>query len=372
MKQGTACCFGRSVLRSASHLTGPRAVVCVARLWIGVLIAAVLALPNVLWQAANGFPFLELVHNDNPGNFTGSPVGFTLNQILSVNFLLAPLWLAGIIVPFFSARLARFRFLSIGFVVTAIFILITHGKRYYLAGAYPTMFALGAAACTTAASATRRVLGGAGRRERRALASARAAGTSARSFGADDRSHDPPAADRSRGHRRAAHADALRRVRLARARARRGNSVRRVTARRSRESRDLCLELRRGRSNRRLRYRSSARAQRQQPILSVGTARLRRLGRARRQRRSGEVGDDLRLGASRSRTSAPRRTRCRTSAIAQSCSAAACIRRCRSSGRASSITASRISAAPSEGCSQSVSYAGRSPLRSDCATSSNP
>ena len=34
-----------------------------------------------------------------------------------------------------------------------------------------------------------------------------------------------------------------------------------------------------------------------------------------------------------SRTSAPRRTRCRTSAIARSCSAAACTRRCRSSGR---------------------------------------
>ncbi|MGB6517328.1 MAG: glycosyltransferase family 39 protein [Candidatus Cybelea sp.] len=130
-------------------LTGPRAAFASRDLWIGVLIAAVLALPNVLWQAANGFPFLELVHNDNPGNFTGSPIGFTLNQILSVNFLLAPLWLAGIIVPFFSARLARFRFLSIGFVVTAIFILITHGKMYYLAGAYPTMFALGAAAYTT-------------------------------------------------------------------------------------------------------------------------------------------------------------------------------------------------------------------------------
>ncbi|MFZ0365735.1 MAG: glycosyltransferase family 39 protein [Candidatus Cybelea sp.] len=129
-------------------LTGPRSAFAARDLWIGVLIAAVLALPNVLWQAAHGFPFLELVHNDNPGNFTGSPVGFTIGQILSVNVLLAPLWLAGIIVPFFSARLAHFRFLPIGFVVTAILILITHGKSYYLAGAYPTMFALGAAACT--------------------------------------------------------------------------------------------------------------------------------------------------------------------------------------------------------------------------------
>jgi hypothetical protein len=129
-------------------LTGPRAAFRSRDLWIGTLIFAVLALPNVLWQAAHGFPFLELVRNDNAGNFTGSPLSFTIDQILSVNFLLAPLWVTGIVAPFASARLARFRFLSIAFVAMALFILVTHGKSYYLAGAYPTMFALGAAACT--------------------------------------------------------------------------------------------------------------------------------------------------------------------------------------------------------------------------------
>jgi hypothetical protein len=129
-------------------LTGPRAVLRSRDFWIGALVAVLLALPNVLWQAAHGFPFLELVHNDNPGNFTGSPLVFTIDQIFAINFLLAPLWVTGIIAPFVSARLGRFRFLSIAFIVTVLIILITHGKSYYLAGAYPTMFALGAAACT--------------------------------------------------------------------------------------------------------------------------------------------------------------------------------------------------------------------------------
>lgn len=129
-------------------LTGPRAVFRSRDWWSGVLIAAVLALPNVAWQALHNFPFLELVHNDNAGNFTGSPLRFTINQIFSVNFVLAPLWATGIVAPFVSARLSRFRFLSIAFVIMALFILGTHGKSYYLAGAYPTMFALGAAACT--------------------------------------------------------------------------------------------------------------------------------------------------------------------------------------------------------------------------------
>lgn len=129
-------------------LAGPRTALRSRDFWIGSLLFAVLALPNVFWQAAHGFPFLELVRNDNAGNFTGTPLYFTMDQILAVNVVLAPLWIAAIVAPFASARLTRFRFLSIAFVVMAVFILTTHGKSYYLAGAYPTMFALGAAACT--------------------------------------------------------------------------------------------------------------------------------------------------------------------------------------------------------------------------------
>jgi hypothetical protein len=127
---------------------GPRAVLRSRDFWIGAGIAALIALPNAIWQAAHGFPFLELVRNDNAGNFTGSPLSFTVQQILANNMLLAPLWITGVVAPFVSKRLAPFRFLSATFVITAAFIIITHGKMYYMAGTYATMFALGAAACT--------------------------------------------------------------------------------------------------------------------------------------------------------------------------------------------------------------------------------
>lgn len=127
---------------------GPRALLRSRDFWIGAAVAAVIALPNVIWQAAHGFPFLELVRNDNAGNFTGSPLGFTVQQILANNFLLAPLWITGIVAPFVSKRLSPYRFLSATFVITAVLIVATHGKMYYMAGTYPTMFALGAAACT--------------------------------------------------------------------------------------------------------------------------------------------------------------------------------------------------------------------------------
>lgn len=128
-------------------LAGPRSIVRSRDAWIGAGIAALIALPNAAWQAAHGLPFLELVRNDNAGNLTGSPAAFTIDQIFSVNVVLAPLWITGIIAPFVSPRLKAARFLSITFLVTAALVIASHGKNYYLAGAYPAMFAVGAAAC---------------------------------------------------------------------------------------------------------------------------------------------------------------------------------------------------------------------------------
>jgi hypothetical protein len=115
--------------------------------WIGIACAVAIALPSVVWQAANQFPFIDVVRNDNAGNLTGSLFGFTLGQILAMNIVVAPLWIAGIVAPFVRRGLSSFRFLAVAFVVAAAIVFGTHGKSYYLCGAYPTMFALGAAAC---------------------------------------------------------------------------------------------------------------------------------------------------------------------------------------------------------------------------------
>jgi hypothetical protein len=117
-------------------------------IWVGVGCAAIISLPNFLWQAANGFPFLEVVRNDNAGNLTGSVLEFALTQVFALNVVLAPLWLAGVVAPFAQRAAAPFRFLSIAFGVAAVLVFVTHGKSYYLAGAYPSLFALGAAVAT--------------------------------------------------------------------------------------------------------------------------------------------------------------------------------------------------------------------------------
>jgi 4-amino-4-deoxy-L-arabinose transferase-like glycosyltransferase len=128
--------------------TPARRLLARRELRIGVACAVVISLPNFVWQAVQQFPFLEVVRNDNAGNLTGSPIGFVLGQVFAMNVLLAPLWLTGVVSPFVRKDMAQFRFLAIAFAIAAIAVFATHGKSYYLAGAYPSMFALGAAAAT--------------------------------------------------------------------------------------------------------------------------------------------------------------------------------------------------------------------------------
>jgi len=116
---------------------------------VGLAVAAVIALPSVIWQWAYGWPFLAVMthHSAFRTNFTGTPLQFMAGQALAMNALLAPLWLTGVIAPFVVQRLKPARFLAIGYVVTAALIIGLRGKDYYLFPAYPALFAIGAVAC---------------------------------------------------------------------------------------------------------------------------------------------------------------------------------------------------------------------------------
>jgi hypothetical protein len=127
-------------------LTPERRLLARKDLWIGAAIAALIAAPSLVWQALHGFPFLELAAAARGKNVDTPPTAFILNQVLVMNPLLAPVWLSGLAAPFLIERLRPARFLAIGFVVSAALVILTHGKDYYLAAAYPVMFITGAVA----------------------------------------------------------------------------------------------------------------------------------------------------------------------------------------------------------------------------------
>lgn len=112
-------------------------------LWLGVAIASVIAAPSVMWQLAHGLPFVELVRNAGEKDVATAPLAFELNQVFLLGPLFAPIWLAGLIGPFAIADLRAVRFLSLAFLFAALAIVAGHGKDYYLAPAYPPLFAIG-------------------------------------------------------------------------------------------------------------------------------------------------------------------------------------------------------------------------------------
>jgi hypothetical protein len=135
-------------------LTGPRDLLRRRELWVGVAIAIVIALPSVLWQAANGWPFVELVRNAHFKDAAVAPLAYALNQIAVLNPLFAPLWIAGLCAPFVLRDLRALRFIPIAYAITAIAIVTGGGKDYYLAPAYASLLALGGVAIARVVRAT--------------------------------------------------------------------------------------------------------------------------------------------------------------------------------------------------------------------------
>jgi 4-amino-4-deoxy-L-arabinose transferase-like glycosyltransferase len=116
-------------------------------LWRAALVAVLIGAPSVIWQGLNGWPLLEVITPAVGGtNFTGTPLRFLIGQVLEQNLVLAPLWIAGIVAPFWGLRLKAARFLAVAYPVAAAIVILAHGKNYYLAGAYPSLFAVGAVA----------------------------------------------------------------------------------------------------------------------------------------------------------------------------------------------------------------------------------
>lgn len=112
--------------------------------WLGAVIAVIIALPNVLWQAHYGFPMLELLHNGQVGkNVVLSPAQFVLSQVLLLNPILALVAVAGVTRLFKEPAL---RWLGYGYAFLLLMMIVSHGKDYYPAAVYPFVFAAGACA----------------------------------------------------------------------------------------------------------------------------------------------------------------------------------------------------------------------------------
>jgi len=119
------------------------------RPWVyaGVLLTALLVLPNVLWQAAHGWPFLALGQAAMNGkNVALSPLSYFLDQLLLIGPAAAPIWIAGLWACLDRPRDPVFRVFPIAYALLFAFFVFTHGKAYFLSSFYPVLLAIGSVA----------------------------------------------------------------------------------------------------------------------------------------------------------------------------------------------------------------------------------
>jgi hypothetical protein len=117
-------------------------------IWVGGLIAFAIALPNILWQVRRHWPTYELLNNiaHSDKNVALNPAQFVVQQIVFMNPGTLPLWLGGLIWLFGSRDGRHYMALGIIYLVMLAEFIILHGKSYYLAPAYPMLFAAGGVA----------------------------------------------------------------------------------------------------------------------------------------------------------------------------------------------------------------------------------
>jgi hypothetical protein len=117
-------------------------------IWFGGLTAFAIALPNILWQWQHHWPTYELLSNiaHSDKNVALTAAQFIVQQIIFMNPGTLPLWLAGLCWVFGSRDGRRYMALGIIYVVMLAEFIILHGKSYYLAPAYPMLFAAGSVA----------------------------------------------------------------------------------------------------------------------------------------------------------------------------------------------------------------------------------
>ena len=115
-------------------------------LWLSVLIALVIWLPNLTWQHTQGWPFFEHMRVLSERQLANvEPVTFLLVQVL-MNFYATPIWLIGLYFYLLSGDGKLYRPIGWMYVSILIALLFLSGKVYYLSPAYPMLFAAGSVA----------------------------------------------------------------------------------------------------------------------------------------------------------------------------------------------------------------------------------
>ncbi len=125
-------------------LTGERRCLQSRWIWLAGLIAAIVFLPNLIWNVQHHFPFLELQRNiqHDGRNVHLSPWTFFTQEAQAMLPLSVPIWLGGFWF-FFTQRGKPYRALGWACLVTLVLIFTLNPRIYYLWPMFPVLLAAG-------------------------------------------------------------------------------------------------------------------------------------------------------------------------------------------------------------------------------------
>jgi hypothetical protein len=135
------------VTDDGTTLTAGRAAPALWGTALAIGITVILMSPNVIWQIRHGWPTLEFLgHLHSQVASRVSLMEFTAGQVFLLNPLTTPLWGAGLWWLLRGQDGERYRPFAWSYVVLYVFFAVVKAKIYYLAPAYPILFAAGSVA----------------------------------------------------------------------------------------------------------------------------------------------------------------------------------------------------------------------------------
>ncbi len=112
--------------------------------WLGGAVALVFLLPYVFWQIMHGWPTLEFWSNYGAKLDPDSAVEFLIEQIATMHPATLLIWPAGLYYYLLSKSGKPYQALGWIYVILFLVFAVQNAKFYFLAPAYPILFASGA------------------------------------------------------------------------------------------------------------------------------------------------------------------------------------------------------------------------------------
>lgn len=143
MNKHTVVFLGAGLL-AGLVLTDERKLLTTRWPWYAAGLAALVFLPNVVWQVQHGWPTLEFLERADLNRMPRvDPWGFLVGQVFSLHMLLLPIWLVGLWRLLAGKEEKPFRSIGIGYVALFTYFVLSRAKAYYLVPLYPPLLAAG-------------------------------------------------------------------------------------------------------------------------------------------------------------------------------------------------------------------------------------